>query len=137
VRLDADPRQALSPERFAAGIRRVEAQGLAVLRRPGDRELTLTFDSASRDAARAQAVLACEQAFGTTPSTGVVTFVSRGTDEDALGVVEAFGLRARLERVEEVAVFTLPAADRRRVPEGRLHTALEAALNCEIRIQYA
>jgi hypothetical protein len=34
-------------------------------------------------------------------------------------------------------VFTLPTADRRRVPESRLHTALEAALNCEVRIVFA
>lgn len=126
---------------LADGIERLEAQGVAVHRRPGDRDLTLTLDSDGRDDARARAVEACEKAFGSTPEVGAVTFVSRGTDEDALGVIEAFGVRAHVERFEEhdeeVAVFTLPSEDRRRVPESRLHTALEAALNCEVRIRYA
>lgn len=66
------------------------------------------------------------------------TFISRGTDEDALGVVRGFGITAGLNRLfendEEVAVFTVSQTDIGHVGESRLHTALEAALNCEVRI---
>ncbi len=69
---------------------------------------------------------------------GVPTFLSRGTDEDALGVVRGFGIRAELQRLyeddEEIAVFTVSRADIGHAGESRLHTALEAALNCEVRI---
>jgi hypothetical protein len=34
-------------------------------------------------------------------------------------------------------VATISRADSRRVPESRLHTAFEAALNCEVRIVIA
>ncbi|HEY3684717.1 MAG TPA: hypothetical protein VGL93_16905 [Streptosporangiaceae bacterium] len=141
VRVGADPDRALSAAEIADGVRELQAQGLSVRRRHGDGELSLGFDAASRDDARARAVSACEKAFGTVPAVGAVTFASRGTDEDALGVIEAFGVHADVERFwedgEEVAAFTFPEAERRRVPESRLHTALEAALNCRVRIRYA
>jgi hypothetical protein len=141
VRVDADPDRTLSARDLADGVAELQAQGLSVQRRHGDRELSLGFDAAGRDDARAHAVSVCEKAFGTMPAVGVVTFASRGTDEDALGVIEAFDVHADVERFwengEEVAAFTFPEAERKRVPESRLHTALEAALNCEIRIRYA
>ena len=138
VRVDVDPDRTLSPGDIAAGVGRL---GELVNRRPGDRTIELVIDSDTADQARARAFEACTAAFGTAPALGAITFISRGTDADALGVISAFGVEARLERTEEdgeeVAVFTLPAADRRRVPESRLHTALEAALNCEVRIVFA
>lgn len=141
VRVDADPGLVLTAAAFTGGIGELRASGVAVQRRHGARDLTLTFDDASRDGARTHAAALCEKAFGTAPVVGAVTFASRGTDEDALGVVAAFGVDAELRRFsendEEVAEFTISAADRERVPESRLHTALEAALNCEIRIRYA
>lgn len=108
---------------MAAGVGTLDARGITVHRHPDDRELELFVVST----------------FGPTPAVGVVTFVSRGTDEDAL--IEAFALHAHLEWIEqdgeEVAIFTVATADRRRVPESRLHIALKAALNREVRIPFA
>lgn len=141
IRIDADPDHKLSARDVADGVRTLETWGFTVRRRRHDRDLTVTFDSPDRETARDLAVSFCEKAFGVTPAPGAVTFASRGTDEDALGVIAAFGVPADLERVEdngeEIIVATFSAADRKRVPESRLHTALEAALNCEIRIRYA
>ncbi|KHO19367.1 hypothetical protein [Mycolicibacterium setense] len=86
----------------------------------------------------------CAKAFGTSPTPGVVTFVSRGTDEDARGVLAGFGLTGDIERsvdVEtdalgyDVVTVTLDKADLARIPESRIHTALEASLNCEVHIR--
>ena len=82
----------------------------------------------------------CAKAFGTTPVPGVVTFVSRGTDLDAHGVLAGFGLTGDIERVPgndgwDVVHVTLRKADLERVPESRVHTALEASLNCEVHIR--
>ena len=72
------------------------------------------------------------------PQAGAATFLSRGTDEDAHGVVRAFGISAELDRFweadQEIAVFTITRDDAAHVAESRLLTALEAALNCEVRI---
>lgn len=141
VRVNPGPDRSLSATEIAAGIERLRAEGIAVRPRDAGSELILTIDSPDAETARATARSTCEQAFGAKPYVGVVTFASRGTDEDALGVLERFGVPGSVERFEEngeeVAVFTFSAADRKHVPESRLHTALEAALNCEIRIEYA
>jgi hypothetical protein len=141
VRVGVDPGQALTVEDITARIDRLADRGAVVHRRPADRELELILGADDADDARQRTVELCTTVFGSAPVIGTITFISRGTDEDALGVVAAFGVRARMERTEEggeeVAVFTLPTADRRRVPESRLHTALEAALNCEVRIVFA
>jgi hypothetical protein len=69
----------------------------------------------------------------------VVTFVSRGTDDDAHGVLAGFGVTGEITRVQDADGFdvvsvTLRESDLERVPESRIHTALEASLNCEVRI---
>jgi hypothetical protein len=71
---------------------------------------------------------------------GVVTFVSRGTDDDAHGVLAAFGLTGEISRVPgndgfDIVHVTLRESDLDRVPESRIHTALEASLNCEVHIR--
>jgi hypothetical protein len=141
VHVDPDPRGTLSSHAIHEGVRALQRRGVAVHRHVGDRELELLVDSTDPGDARRRTVTACAGAFGTAPSIGAVTFISRGTAEDALGVVAGFAVRAQVERVnengEEIAVVTLAAADRRRVPESRLHTALEAALNCEVRLVFA
>jgi hypothetical protein len=80
----------------------------------------------------------CSTWFGSPCTPGVTTYVSRGTDEDVHGVLAAFGLSAPVERTEhgddEIVTVTVTADDLRKVPESRLLTALEAALNCEVRI---
>ncbi len=44
------------------------------------------------------AVELCAKAFGTCPVPGVVTYVSRGTDDDAHGVLAGFGLTGEIDR---------------------------------------
>jgi hypothetical protein len=88
------------------------------------------------------AVELCAKAFGmfgVTPATGVLTYVSRGTDDDAYGVLAGLGLHGEIDRVAgdegwDVIHVTLRKADLERVPESRVHTALEASLNCEVHI---
>jgi hypothetical protein len=88
------------------------------------------------------AVDLCTKAFGrhgAQPVVGVLTYVSRGTDDDAHGVLTALGLDGDVVRVAgdegwDVVTVTLRKADLERVPESRVHTALEASLNCEVRI---
>jgi hypothetical protein len=85
----------------------------------------------------------CGRAFGVfnvTPVAGVVTFISRGTDDDAHGVLSAFGLTGEVVRSPgddgfDIVYVTLREADLDRVPESRIHTALEASLNCEVHIR--
>ena len=140
VRLDLDPQRALSPEQVTAGLAELNRRGLVVHRQTDEGRLELILQSTDPDDARRRVQEACTAAVGTAPTVETVSFISRGTDEDALGVVQAFGATARLVRLEEdgeeVAVITLPATQRRRIPESRLHTALEAALNCEIRLVF-
>jgi hypothetical protein len=54
-------------------------------------------------------------------------------------VLSGFGLTADIERLAgddgwDVVYVTLRKSDLERVPESRIHTALEASLNCEVRI---
>ncbi len=60
------------------------------------------------------------------------------TNEDARGILEGFGIGGQVSRTvdgdDELVTVTVAGPDLRRVPESRLHTALEAALNCEVRI---
>ncbi|MDH6194525.1 hypothetical protein M2272_001154 [Mycobacterium frederiksbergense] len=97
---------------------------------------------AGDDAAKLQGIAMelCAKAFGTSPRAGVVTFVSRGTDEDARGVLAGFGLSGDITRSVDaegwdIVTVTLDKADLTRVPESRIHTALEASLNCEVHIR--
>ena len=72
----------------------------------------------------------------------MLTYVSRGTDDDAHGVLAGLGLRGEVERIEggadgpgwDIVRVTLRKADLERVTESRVHTALEASLNCEVHI---
>ncbi|MEW2483241.1 hypothetical protein [Mycolicibacterium sp. XJ775] len=97
---------------------------------------------AGNDAPELQAIAMelCAKAFGTSPAAGVVTFVSRGTDEDVRGVLAGFGLSGDIVRSVDgegwdVVTVTLDKADLARIPESRVHTALEASLNCEVHIR--
>ncbi len=81
----------------------------------------------------------CANAFGTAAVAGVLTYISRGTDDDAHGVLAGFGLTGEIRRLPgdqgwDVVHVTLSKADLARVPESRIHTALEASLNCEVHI---
>ena len=106
----------------------------------GRREVELLIASDDVDAAKHVAIDLCAKAFATTPVPGVVTFVSRGTNDDAHGVLSGFGLIGEIVRTPgddgfDIIDVTLREADLERVPESRIHTALEASLNCEVHIR--
>ncbi|MFE3543126.1 hypothetical protein ACFXK0_09155 [Nocardia sp. NPDC059177] len=139
VRIDVDPDRTLTPARWAAGLRALRAD--SPVRPSADTGPELRFQLATDDPAGAvrDLVAACARAFGTTPVPGAVTFLSRGTDDDAHGVLAGFGLTGEVDRAADIAGFdivtvTLRAADLTRIPESRVLTALEAALNAEVRL---
>ncbi len=144
VVIDADG--VLGPDAYEAGLVALRDAGLEVVASPPAhlperaREVELILDE-SQLAERDDHVARCSRAFGLPAAPGVVTFISRGTDDDARGVLAGFGLDAPVERFveddEEVVRVVLDREQVRRVPEGRLHTALEAALNAEVRIVVA
>ncbi len=105
----------------------------------GRREVQLLIAAEDADTAKRTAIELCTKAFGSTPSPGAVTFVSRGTDDDALGVLAGFGLTGEIVRAPgddgyDIVHVTLREEDLDRIPESRVHTALEASLNCEVHI---
>jgi hypothetical protein len=145
IRVNLDPAGELAADRLDAAVAALRADGTEVIapdfgRVPAHaREIELLIEGDNTQALRAWAEVRCAEAIGAPgPVAGAATFLSRGTDEDALGVVRGFGISAVVDRHweddEEIAVFTITPADAARVPESRLHTALEAALNCEVRI---
>jgi hypothetical protein len=150
VRVNVDPESVLVPAQLAEGMTvllglvgelgaDVVDKNLAGLA-AGRREIELLIECGDVDAARQAAIDLCAKAFGTTPTLGVVTFVSRGTDDDAHGVLAAFGLTGEIVRTPgddgfDIVDVTLREADLERIPESRIHTALEASLNCEVNIR--
>ncbi len=104
-------------------------------------EVAFVLDGDDRAALSEVALTAARQAFGDVVQPGIVTFMSRGTDDDARGVAAALGLEVevsrRIEPGGEVVIVHVSHTDLARVSEGRLHTALEAALNAEVRITTA
>lgn len=103
------------------------------------REVALLIEAEDDETAKRTAIELCTKVFGAGPVPGVITFVSRGTDDDAHGVLSAFGLTGDIERTPgddgfDIVHVTLRESDLERIPESRVHTALEASLNCEVRI---
>lgn len=104
------------------------------------REVELLIAGDDAESVKSAGVDLCARAFGTQPVAGVITFISRGTDDDAHGVLSAFGLAGEIIREPgddgfDVVHVTLREADLERIPESRIHTALEASLNCEVHIR--
>jgi hypothetical protein len=149
VRVGVDLAGELAPAQLSDGMARLResagAAGVDVVENnlaglpPQRREVELLI--AGDDAAELEriAVSLCAKAFGTTPVPGVLTFISRGTDDDAHGVLAGLGLTGEIERVAggdgwDVIHVTLRKSDLERMPESRVHTALEASLNCEVHI---
>ena len=150
VRVEVDPAGELTPAQLSDGM--VTLRGLAdgvgagpvdnnLSAMPvGRREVELLMTGAAPDELKRTAIELCAKAFGTTPVAGVLTYVSRGTDDDAHGVLAGFGLTGEISRSPgdagwDVVQVTLRRADLARVPESRIHTALEASLNCEVHIR--
>lgn len=160
IRVNLDPGGELGEDRLSRAVEALRTGGTEVLAPdfsrvpPHAREIELLVEGDDPATLRswAEALCAealcpealcpeaqCAEALGAPgPQAGAATFLSRGTDEDALGVVRAFGISAELDRFweadEEIAVFTITRDDAAHVAESRLLTALEAALNCEVRI---
>jgi hypothetical protein len=109
---------------------------------PSRRQVEVLLVGDDRDELTRTAVELCVKAFGgfgAEPAAGVLTYVSRGTDDDAQGVLSGLGLTGEIERTAgdggwDVVTVTVRKEDLDRVPESRVHTALEASLNCEVRI---
>ena len=150
VRVEVDPAGELTPAQLSDAM--VTLRGLAdgvgagvvdndISAMPvGRREVELLMTGAAPDELKRTATDLCAKAFGTTPVAGVLTYVSRGTDDDAHGVLAGFGLTGEISRSPgdagwDVVQVTLRKADLARVPESRIHTALEASLNCEVHIR--
>lgn len=148
VRIDVDPVGQLTPEKLAdgmatlrdlalqSGVGLVEADVAAMP--VGRRQVRLLIAGADADIVDAGIKL-CAKAFGTQPVPGVVTYVSRGTDDDAHGVLAGLGLTGQIDRTQggdglDVVHVTLTEPELQRVGESRIHTALEASLNCEVHI---
>ncbi|GAB7144995.1 hypothetical protein [Mycobacterium riyadhense] len=144
VRVNVDPTRVLTPaqlrEGMAALLGIMAETGAEVVESDRGRDVQLLIACDDVAAAKQAAIDLCSKAFNTAPVAGVVTFVSRGTDDDARGVLSAFGLGGEIVRVPgdegfDVVYVTLREADLDRVPESRIHTALEASLNCEVHIR--
>ncbi|MBV8182773.1 MAG: hypothetical protein JO045_29070 [Mycobacterium sp.] len=152
VRVNVDPSGLLTPTQLDQGMSTLlglaDEAGAEVLRTAlavmpaARREVQVLIAGTDVDAVKQTAVDLCGRAFGAfgaTPAAGVVTYVSRGTDDDAQGVLAGFGLTGQIRRSPgdhgfDVVYVTLRQADLDRIPESRIHTALEASLNCEVHI---
>jgi len=149
VRVNVDPSGLLTAAQLDQGISTLlgladeggaEVVQTALATMPAARrEVQLLIVGSDADTVKQTALDLCAKAFGTTPVAGVVTYVSRGTDDDAHGVLSGFGLTGQVRRSPgddgfDVVYVTLRQADLERIPESRIHTALEASLNCEVHI---
>jgi hypothetical protein len=149
VRVNVDPESARTTAQLrdgmAALLELAGASGVDVVDNdlgsmPANRrEVELLVAAEDGDIAKNTAIELCTKVFGTTPIPGVVTFISRGTDDDAHGVLAGFGLTGDIVRTPgddgfDIVHVTLREDDLERVPESRVHTALEASLNCEVHI---
>ncbi len=149
VRVGVDLAGQLTAEQLSTGMAElarltaeVDAQlidnNLAALP-PKRREVEILMTGTDPTDLKSTALTLCAKAFATEPVPGVLTFVSHGTDDDAAGVLAGFGVRGMIERTPgdegwDIITVTIDKADIARIPESRLHTALEASTNCEIRI---
>ena len=149
VRVDVDPRGQLDAAQLAEGMTALhglaDAAGVGVIDTAlsampaGRRQVELLMAPTDREEAESTGIGLCARAFGTEPALGVITYLSRGTDDDAYGVLHRFGLHGEIRREPgregyDVVYVTLPATELERIPESRIHTALEASLNCEVHI---
>ena len=150
VRVNVDPGSVLTPAQLAEGMEILlglsDEIGAGVVENNlaampvSRREVQLLIAADDVGAAKQTAIDLCAKAFSTTPVAGTMTFISRGTDDDAQGVLSGFGLTGEITRMPgddglDIVYVTLREDDLERVPESRVHTALEASLNCEVHIR--
>lgn len=145
VRVNIDPAGTLTRAAYARGLARLEALGAEMVTIPPehmpdhDCEIEFIVSDNGLDGKVGELVQECGRVFATAPAVGVTTYISRGTDDDARGVLKGFNLDGEVVRSvsgdHEIVTVTVQRDDLSHVSEGRLHTALEAALNCEVRIE--
>jgi hypothetical protein len=150
VRVNVDPESVSTPgqlrDGMAALLELAGAAGVDVIKNDlaampaSRREVELLIAAEDGNSAKDTAIGLCAKAFSATPVPGVVTFISRGTDDDAQGVLSAFGLTGDIVRTPgddgfDIVHVTLREDDLEHIPESRVHTALEASLNCEVHIR--
>lgn len=150
VRVQVDPAGRLAPEQLTNGMTvlrgLVDGVDVDVLENdiaalpPGRREVQILMTGDDVERLKRDAVALCAKAFGTDPVAGVVTYISRGTDDDAHGLLAGFGLTGEITRTQgddglDIVYVTVRKAALDRIPESRIHTALEASLNCEVHIR--
>jgi hypothetical protein len=150
VRIRVDPAGQLTPTQLTDGMVNLRdlasPAGIDVVENniaampAGRREVEMLMAGSEPEDLKAMAVALCAKAFGTEPEAGVLTYISRGTDDDAHGVLAGFGLTGDVNRRPgddglDVIHVTLRKTDLERIPESRIHTALEASLNCEVHIR--
>jgi hypothetical protein len=152
IRVDVDPTALLAPVQLREGMARLvglvahheaEVVDVDLAAMPASRrQVEVLIAGNDPDELKQQAVALCVKAFGefgTEPAAGVLTYVSRGTDDDAHGVLAGLGLSGEIERIPgddgwDTIRVTVRKSDLQRVPESRVHTALEASLNCEVEV---
>jgi hypothetical protein len=150
VRVNVDPSGLLTPAQLDQGMSTLlglaDAAGAKVVQAAltampaARREVELLIMGSDADTVKESGLALCAKAFGATPVAGVVTYVSRGTDDDVHGVLAGFGLTGQVRRSLgddgfDVVYVTLQEADLEHIPESRIYTALEASLNCEVHIR--
>ncbi|SOX55980.1 hypothetical protein MAAFP003_4676 [Mycobacterium ahvazicum] len=150
VRVNVDPEGELTPAQLRDGMAALQElvghAGAGVVENDlaampeSRREVELLIAAENGDMAKEAAIGLCAKVFSNKPVPGVVTFVSRGTDDDARGVLSGFGLTGDIVRTPgdegfDIVYVTVREADLERIPESRVHTALEASLNCEVHIR--
>ncbi|MDT5013417.1 MAG: hypothetical protein QOH57_5034, partial [Mycobacterium sp.] len=126
VRVKVDPAGVLTPEQLSDGM--AAARTLAADARvelvdnnladmpPSRREVELLIAGEDPDELKRTAIELCTNAFSTEPVAGVLTYVSRGTDDDAYGVLAGFNLTGEISRAEgrdgwDVVLVTLRKSD--------------------------
>jgi hypothetical protein len=150
VRVNVDPENVSTPAQLRDGMATLlelaGAAGVDVIENDlatmpaSRREVELLIAAEDSGAAKVTAIGLCAKAFSGDPIPGVITFISRGTDDDAQGVLSAFGLTGDIVRTPgddgfDIVHVTLREDDLEHIPESRVHTALEASLNCEVHIR--
>lgn len=153
VRVDVDPTALLASEQLGVGmatlVELAASAGANVIETdlaslPSNRrQVEVLIAGDDPEVLTQTAIDLCRKAFGpfgVQPQAGVLTYVSRGTDDDAHGVLAGLGLSGDVERTPggdgwDVVTVTLRKSDLQRVPESRVHTALEASLNSEVVIR--
>lgn len=144
IRVTIDSDVQLTRDQYEQGLQSLRAIGFEVVAGQSvppahpDSEIEIIVEDQGRELPSDTILAHCRKAFRTEPKLGVVTYISRGTEEDARGVLSRFGVTGdvvrQIEHGEEVFVVSIAEATASHVAESRLHTALEAALNAEVRI---